>query len=144
MNAFMKSMRFWCVFVFLCVFFCYVLSFCVKHLSATLHFGFNGTLLQSIQTMLQFWFLWCWLSILEGVIKLGPQMLNRRSSLRRRSRNCPVTYFNLFGSKSYLFLKLTNCTWKWMVGIRSFPFGVSAYFQVQSASFRKGSGKRRL
>ena len=32
-------------------------------------------------------------------------------------------------------LKLTVRTWKWMVGIRPFPFGM-AYFQVRTVSFR--------
>ena len=33
-------------------------------------------------------------------------------------------------------LKLTDPTWKWMVGRRSFPFGM-AYFQVRTVSFRE-------
>ncbi len=33
-------------------------------------------------------------------------------------------------------LKLTARTWKWMVGIRSFPFGM-ANFQVRTVSFRE-------
>ncbi len=36
-------------------------------------------------------------------------------------------------------LKLTACTWKWMLGIRSFPFGM-AYFQGRHVSFREGNG----
>ena len=43
-------------------------------------------------------------------------------------------------------LKLTwHSTWKWMVGIRSFPFGM-AYFQGRTVSFREGikSLKRQL
>ena len=35
-------------------------------------------------------------------------------------------------------LKLTVRTWKWMVGIRSFPFGMG-YFQVRTVSFRECS-----
>ena len=35
-----------------------------------------------------------------------------------------------------LSLKLTDRTWKWMVGRRSFPFGM-AYFQVRTVSFRE-------
>ena len=34
-------------------------------------------------------------------------------------------------------MKLTACTWKWMVGIRSFPFGM-AYFHGRAVSFREG------
>ena len=33
-------------------------------------------------------------------------------------------------------------TRKWMVGIRSFPFGFWAYFQLQTVSFREGKKSR--
>ena len=39
-------------------------------------------------------------------------------------------------------LKLTNRPGKWMVGRRSFPFGM-AYFQVRFVSFRERSKRRK-
>ncbi len=38
-------------------------------------------------------------------------------------------------------LKLTNCTWKWMVGIRSFPFGARPIFRCY-VNFRESNGFR--
>ena len=54
-----------------------------------------------------------------------------------------LTHLNHAGLSNYLCsrslpsLKLTVRIWKWMVGIRLFPFGM-AYFQVRTVSFREG------
>ena len=45
---------------------------------------------------------------------------------------------NSHDSKEIPSLKLTNCPWKWMVGRRSFPFGM-AYFQGRTVSFWEGT-----
>ena len=50
----------------------------------------------------------------------------------------PIKHPSTVNELNHLFpsLKPTVCLWKWIVGIRSFPFGM-AYFQVQTISFRE-------